>query len=116
MASQATAALRHQLATLRSRIFSTAPPPPLSHPGGIRTGAKILTQRLVGPSMLKYYGPTINMRTARPDEEASDGSEGPFMTTRENQRLLDVARKRRIGKGPPKKGQGRRAALKTKKR
>lgn len=103
--SQTAAALRHQLASMRSRIFSHAPPPPLSSPGGIRTGSKILTQRLVGPSMLAYYPPTLNLRTARPSRENGEADEEVFMTPAERQRLIDVERKKSIGKGPPKKGE-----------
>lgn len=55
------AGVKRHLATLRSRIFQTAPPPPPSAPGGVRTGAKILKARLRGPSMLQYYNPRLKL-------------------------------------------------------
>ncbi|CAO1627010.1 unnamed protein product [Sympodiomycopsis kandeliae] len=59
----AAKAVQRQLATLRSRIFQTAPPPPLTSPGGIRTGSKILKARLRGPSMLQYYSPKLKLKS-----------------------------------------------------
>ena len=109
--SSATTALRH-LATLRSRIFNTAPPPPLSAPGGLRTGAKILKSRLVGPSMLGYYPPTTRLRDIGRQIWGMQGEKEEglmLMSAKEAQRFEDVARKRRLGKGPPKKGEYRRA-------
>lgn len=87
------------LATLRSRIFATAAPP--SVPGGVRTGAKFLRQRLVGPSMLRYYPAQLNYKSFN----ALEPSLPKLLDPRETQRLKDVERKKVLGKGPPKKGE-----------
>ncbi|PWN36955.1 uncharacterized protein FA14DRAFT_159225 [Meira miltonrushii] len=112
----------HALAEARARIFQTAPPRALGESPSLRTGAKFLKKRLVGPSMLAYYPPTVSFK---PLNKALYGPGGPHEgetwqapdgTTRtglidlkELQRLHDVEHKKAIGKGPPKKGQGRRA-------
>ncbi|CAO1627790.1 unnamed protein product [Jaminaea pallidilutea] len=171
--ASATNTARRQLLTLRSQIFSHAPPPPPHAPGGQRTGSKILSRRLVGPSMLSYYPMTLQMQSMRKflperpqhmlprkhqinnkkkaqaalansskSEEVGEGQDAALadsnsatasvegdasdfwdgtekdllMTLNERQRQVDVAYKKRLGKGPPKKGQGRRAALKGKKK
>ncbi|UZJ53396.1 hypothetical protein CBS101457_002716 [Exobasidium rhododendri] len=110
------------LAEARSKIFSTTPPPPVGQPS-LRTGAKILRKRLVGPSMLKYYTPTVNLRSfaaSFPELNRLDPETGRIKSglidPAEVQRLKDVEKKKAIGKGPPKKGQGRRALMKGKKR
>lgn len=153
---------RRQLLTLRSQIFSHAPPPPPHAPGGQRTGSKILSRRLVGPSMLSYYPMTLQMQSMRKflperpqhmlprkhqinnkkkaqaalanssskSEEMGEGQDAALadsnsaaasvegdasdfwdgtekdllMTLNERQRQVDVANKKRLGKGPPKKG------------
>lgn len=99
-----------RLATLRSQIFHTAPPPPASSPGGIRAGNKFLKQSLKGPAMLQYYPATIkwnhnNIYTTNP--QTGEKERLTFMDQREKVRLQDVARKKAIGKGPPKKGECR---------
>ncbi|PWN20795.1 hypothetical protein BCV69DRAFT_283012 [Microstroma glucosiphilum] len=113
--STAVAALR-RLATLRSQIFQTLPPPPASAPGGIRTGAKFLKAPLKGPSMLEYYPPTLKLKGLGERIWGQEGVERGLllMDPRERQRLEDVERRKKMGKGPPKKGQGRRAAMKSK--
>lgn len=99
------------LAEAQAKVFSTAPPPP---PGqeSLRTGAKYLRKRLVGPSMLRYYPPTLNLRSIVNRFESfkyldpETGKEkSHLMHPREAQRLADVERKKKIGKGPPKKGE-----------
>lgn len=105
------------LAEAQARIFSTTPPPAEGTPVGLRTGAKFLRKRLVGPSMLNYYPPSLNLRPlgkllygeGAPLEglswKAPDGSlRQDVVSPKELQRLTDVARKRQLGKGPPKKG------------
>ncbi|SYW80077.1 related to RSM27 - mitochondrial ribosomal protein, small subunit [Ustilago bromivora] len=73
------------------------------NPTHARTGAKVLRQRLQGPSMLAYYPPTVNFRSI---EKLAPGL-GRLQDVRETQRLKDVERKKMLGKGPPKKEQHR---------
>lgn len=103
--------LLRTLAEAQSKVFSTTPPPPLGQPS-LRTGAKILKKRLVGPSMLKYYPPTLNLRSfaaSFPDLRIFDPETGKsksgLLDPVEVQRLKDVEKKKAIGKGPPKKGE-----------
>ena len=111
------APILHALAEARARIFQTTPPRPLGESPSIRTGAKYLKKRLVGPSMLAYYPPTVSLK---PLNKALYGPGGPHHgetwqapdgTTRtglidlkELQRLKDIEHKKSVGKGPPKKG------------
>ncbi|EPQ28368.1 uncharacterized protein PFL1_04195 [Pseudozyma flocculosa PF-1] len=95
------------LKALQCKIFSTTHNPTMA-----RTGAKVLRQRLQGPSMLTYYPPTVNYRTL----ELLVPGLGRLQDPKELQRLEDVERKKMLGKGPPKKGEGRRAAMKGKKK
>lgn len=62
--------------------------------------------------MLTYYPPTVNFRSI----EKIAPSLGRLQDIREIQREKDVERKKMLGKGPPKKGEGRRAAMKGKKK
>ncbi|KAJ1019404.1 hypothetical protein NDA16_004521 [Ustilago loliicola] len=95
------------LKALQSKVFGTT-----YNPTHARTGAKVLRQRLQGPSMLTYYPPTVNFRSI---EKLAPGL-GRLQDVREIQREKDVERKKMLGKGPPKKGEGRRAAMKGKKK
>jgi hypothetical protein len=81
------------LLKLRSSIFQTA-----WNPTGIRTGAKYIRKNLRGPAMVAYYPIRLNLaRIARqvPELELVDEDE--------QERLEDVAAKRKRGKGAPKK-------------
>lgn len=95
----------HSLSTVRSSIFQTTAPQPLSSSSlpPPRTGRKILSKRLLGPSMLQYYPPVISIAAIARNRTlpALRGLRDP----REVQRLEDVARRREMGKGPPKKGE-----------
>lgn len=98
------------LAEAQSKVFSTTPPPPVGQ-DSLRTGAKYLRKRLVGPSMLRYYPPVLNLRSFRnmfPELKEVDEETGKMrsllMDPEEHQRLLDVEKKKANGKGPPKKG------------
>ncbi|TKY89387.1 hypothetical protein EX895_001918 [Sporisorium graminicola] len=95
------------LKALQAKVFGST-----YNPTHARTGAKVLRQRLQGPSMLAYYPPTVNFRSL---EKIAPGL-GRLQDIREIQREKDVERKKMLGKGPPKKGQGRRAAMKGKKK
>ncbi|SPO22269.1 related to RSM27 - mitochondrial ribosomal protein, small subunit [Ustilago trichophora] len=95
------------LKSLQAKVFGTT-----FNPTHVRTGAKVLRQRLQGPSMLTYYPPTVNFRSI----EKLAPALGRLQDIREIQREKDVERKKMLGKGPPKKGEGRRAAMKGKKK
>lgn len=83
------------LKALQCKVFGTT-----YNPTQARTGAKVLRQRLQGPSMLAYYPPTVNLRAI---EKLAPGL-GRLKDVREIQREKDVERKKMLGKGPPKKG------------
>ncbi|CAG8529527.1 13906_t:CDS:2 [Ambispora leptoticha] len=91
-----------KLAQLTANIFHRA-----YNPTGQRVGGKILRKQLIGPAIIKWYPrqliPFRRLRLALPEVELVDA--------REKQRLLDAAQKRKRGKGPPKKGQGKRAKI-----
>jgi small subunit ribosomal protein S33 len=62
--------------------------------------------------MLRYYPPTLNLRTFKAqfkELQMIDPETGKVKSTLtspdEAQRLIDVERKKAIGKGPPKKGE-----------
>ena len=81
------------LAKLRCTIFQTS-----YNPSSIRTGAKYLKRRLRGPSMISYYPEEFNINKivkAYPELEMVDEDE--------EERLSDVAERRKRGKGAPKK-------------
>ncbi|KAE8220903.1 hypothetical protein CF319_g5644 [Tilletia indica] len=113
------------LAALRASLFGTT-----YNPHNVRTGAKYLRKPLVGPGMLSYYPPTLKLSEVRkflldgrrlaglPDDTDRSAAEvvaaRMVYTPYELQRLEDVKRRKALGKGPPKKGEGRRAAMKNK--
>ncbi|PWN41044.1 hypothetical protein IE81DRAFT_275513, partial [Ceraceosorus guamensis] len=85
------------------------------NPGGVRTGSKILRARLRGPSMLRYYPPTLNLRSVNMLGRELEGDLWrDVVDWNERQRLADLDKAKHYGKNPPKKGQGRRAAVKGK--
>ncbi|CCK71122.1 mitochondrial 37S ribosomal protein mS33 KNAG_0G00660 [Huiozyma naganishii CBS 8797] len=70
------------------------------NPGRVRTGSKILSQRLKGPSVANYYGnPDFikfrNLKSLFPGTE--------FIDPDEQYRLMKVEGLKRRGKGAPKK-------------
>jgi small subunit ribosomal protein S33 len=73
-----------------------------------RTGFKALKQKPIGPMAMKYYLPTMTrtFKLAAP---------GEFKTDLEDRRDEKLIRLKRRGKGPPKKGQGKRSKKKNKK-
>lgn len=83
------------LNALRCQVFGTS-----YNPNNVRTGAKYLKKSLVGSAMLSYYPPQLHLSSL------SIGGENfaKLIHPKESQRWKDVARKRLIGKGPPKKG------------
>ncbi|KAF9346881.1 hypothetical protein BGX26_001618 [Mortierella sp. AD094] len=81
------------------------------NPQGIRTGNKILRQRLVGPTINSYYP---NVKQIKLREITKMAPEMNLVDQGEKVRLEDLAERKKRGKGPPKKGQGRRSTLKKK--
>jgi|Transcript_2974 small subunit ribosomal protein S33 len=73
-----------------------------------RTGFKLLKQKPIGPMMMNYYLPdmTKSIHNTVPD----------FKTDIMQRREEKLARLKRRGKGPPKKGQGKRALKNNKKK
>ncbi|KAL8872408.1 MAG: hypothetical protein Q9174_001961 [Haloplaca sp. 1 TL-2023] len=82
------------LMKVQCRIFSTT-----FNPTGIRTGNKILRQRLKGPSVAAYYPRRVatykDLEKAFPDLETWDDDE--------EDRLEHLQLKQQRGKGAPKK-------------
>ncbi|KAF9177506.1 hypothetical protein BGZ51_007260 [Haplosporangium sp. Z 767] len=81
------------------------------NPQGIRTGNKILRQRLVGPAINSYYP---NVKQIKVREITKMAPEMNLVDLAEKTRLDDLSERKKRGKGPPKKGQGRRSTLKKK--
>jgi small subunit ribosomal protein S33 len=78
---------------LRCSIFHTS-----YNPNCLRTGAKYLSARLKGPSLIKYYPQQLDFaRIIREFPELE------FVDAKEEQRLIDVEERKKRGKGAPKK-------------
>lgn len=103
----------------RSIIFQTTynPNPEL------RTGERYLTKKLKGPILKTYYPPIrpVNFKRVRQifvQTAKAAGVTGRDLEywklpdLREERRLERVAYNKKRGKGPPKKGEGRRSQLK----
>ncbi|KAI7897979.1 mitochondrial ribosomal subunit S27-domain-containing protein [Cokeromyces recurvatus] len=94
-----------QLSQLSCQIFSN-----VYNPTGARTGNKILRQRLIGPTIAAYHPQKLvhfrDISALYPQLELIDMDE--------KVRLDEIARRKRRGKGAPKKGQGKRATNKKK--
>ena len=69
-----------------------------------RTGFQLLKKKPIGPILAKYYTPdnTRSFKAIAPD----------YMTELEERRADSLDRLKRRGKGPPKKGQGKRSKKK----
>ncbi|ODQ55788.1 hypothetical protein SAICODRAFT_63762 [Saitoella complicata NRRL Y-17804] len=107
----------HALQKSASQIFMTT-----FNPTNARTGNKILRQRLKGPTVSDYYVRTNitvakfvrdfnKMRAGMIENGTVDerGIGNPMVNLAEEQRIKENEVRRRRGKGPPKKGQGKRA-------
>ena len=81
------------LTRLRSVIFQTS-----YNPTSQRTGAKYLKRRLRGPSMIDYYPHQLSISAINKEFQGLD-----LIDEDEEQRLQDVADKKKRGKGAPKK-------------
>ena len=64
----------------------------------MRTGAKYLRKRLVGPSMLNYYPREVSIAKLNSWNPGWD-----LVDLKEQQRVQDVEAKKKRGKGTPKK-------------
>ncbi len=81
------------------KIFNNLPVVPY------RTGSKLLKQKPYGPIWASYYNAdnvADGLRTVSPG----------FKTELEERRLSALNKAKKAGKGPPKKGQGKRASKK----
>ncbi|KAG8965303.1 hypothetical protein FRC00_006126 [Tulasnella sp. 408] len=98
-----------ELTRLRCDIFST-----LYNPLGLRTGAKYLRSRLRGPAMVQYYPQQLSFK-----QLSRAMPELKLVNFEEEQRLFDVAERKKRGKGAPKKAkspeESRRLAKKKRK-
>ncbi|CCC67300.1 hypothetical protein NCAS_0A07420 [Naumovozyma castellii] len=97
-----------KVAEVSARIFDEN-----FNPKCIRTGSKILSQRLKGPTIASYYGnPDVlkfkHLKTLYPEFKFSDPDE--------DYRLAKVEAKKRRGKGAPKKMKKEAAGGKHKKK
>ncbi|KAI8979614.1 mitochondrial ribosomal subunit S27-domain-containing protein [Mycotypha africana] len=103
MSQTATASRLAQLTQLSCKIFNN-----VYNPTAVRTGNKILRRRLLGPSLTSYYPQRLfHFR----DLKALYPTMG-LVDLDEKERLEEINRRKRRGKGAPKKGQGKRASNK----
>ena len=95
MVGRFSPAVRAIIKESADRIFGNRPIVPY------RTGYKHLLQKPTGPTAVNYYikDSVKAFKKASPD----------FQTEEEERRKEALVRMRRKGKGPPKKGQGKRA-------
>uniref|UniRef100_A0A7S2HGM2 Small ribosomal subunit protein mS33 n=1 Tax=Helicotheca tamesis TaxID=374047 RepID=A0A7S2HGM2_9STRA len=73
----------------------------------IRTGHQVLKKPVVGPYLAKYYMEPME-KSAR-KAWRTFGYMPPYTTEQQERRLLKNEKLRQKGKGPPKKGAGKRA-------
>ncbi|KAK0200430.1 mitochondrial ribosomal subunit S27-domain-containing protein [Desarmillaria ectypa] len=85
------------LTRLRCSIFQTT-----YNPKRVRTGAKYLRSRLRGPSMVKYYPPTLNISSIARRYPALE-----LVDEKEQQRFQDIVDRKKRGKGAPTKSKGK---------
>jgi len=84
-----------KLQELTCSLFNTVYNPTSAH-----TGNKILKQRLIGPSIVNWY-PTKMIKPRKISDMFPDFN---LVDQDEQRRLDDIARRKRRGKGAPKKG------------
>jgi small subunit ribosomal protein S33 len=78
------------------------------NPQNLRTGNKILRQRLVGPTINAYYP---NVKQLKLREITRMAPEMNLVDQVEKTRLEDLSERKKRGKGPPKKGKHNHAPL-----
>jgi len=93
-----TPAFKAVIAESSRQVFGNLPVVPY------RTGFKVLKQKPTGPLAVNHYIKDMNRGFKLAAAE--------FKTDLEERRLDQLARFRRRGKGPPKKGEGRRSKKK----
>ncbi|KAM1004220.1 hypothetical protein ACFX13_004496 [Malus domestica] len=96
--SMLVAAVSTGVTEARARIFGH-----ILNPTGQRSAHKILRKKLIGEKVAQWYPYDIKKDDRR------------IMAMEEQERLSKLEMLKRRGKGPPKKGQGRRAAKRNKK-
>ncbi|CAM6009161.1 unnamed protein product [Sphagnum balticum] len=94
--SQEDEAMLRGLLEARARIFGHV------IGNGQRSGHKVLRKKLIGEKLLGWYETPIQKRDPM------------YEDPKEKRRLLKLERLKRRGKGPPKKGHGKRAAKRAK--
>ncbi|RKP23998.1 mitochondrial ribosomal subunit S27-domain-containing protein, partial [Syncephalis pseudoplumigaleata] len=87
-----------ELAQLTARMFGH-----VYNPTGIRTGNKILRKRLLGPTFTAYYPKEFGQEARLLKNITKEFPELELENMAEEERLDEVERRRRRGKGPPKK-------------
>ncbi|XP_010529311.1 PREDICTED: 28S ribosomal protein S33, mitochondrial [Tarenaya hassleriana] len=92
-----SAAVTQGVTEARARIFGH-----MLNPTGERSPHKLLRKKLIGKKVAEWY----------PYDIKQDFPE--IMAKQEQERLSKLEMLKRRGKGPPKKGQGRRAAKRNK--
>jgi small subunit ribosomal protein S33 len=106
--------LKARLATLSeltARLFDN-----VYNPTGVRTGNKVLRQRLIGPVLTSYYPELFGKEAMVYRKIARAFPELQLVNVANEERLDELERRRRRGKGAPKKGEGKRAQLGKKKK
>jgi small subunit ribosomal protein S33 len=93
-----TPALKAIVATSSARIFGNLPV--VNH----RTGMKLLRRKPIGPLMNDWYMKTMGGKVFRRTVDPQ------YMTEQEDRHASALALLKLRGKGPPKKGHGKRAS------
>jgi hypothetical protein len=88
-----------ELVQLTARVFGH-----VYNPTGVRTGNKVLRKRLIGPTITSYYPQDYGRESSILKMVSSKFPELGLVNLEEQERLEQVERRRRRGKGPPKKG------------
>lgn len=89
---------RIELLAISDRIFGTVRSQATG--SNARTGRKVLRKRLAGPTIAAWYPPSLeDIRTTAAE----------YTSEQEEYRADKLGRLKRRGKGPPKKGQGKKA-------
>ena len=95
-----TPALKAVITDSANRIFGNLPVVPY------KTGNKIWRQKPLGPTMMDHYVPDMTRMFKSQAPE--------FETEERERRIAALANLKRTGRGPPKKGQGKRSQRKKK--
>ncbi|CAG8455721.1 4885_t:CDS:2 [Funneliformis caledonium] len=96
-----------QLAELSAKIFNN-----VYNPKGERTGNKILRQKLIGPTIVEWYPKRIITLRKITDMFPSM----KLVDQEEKLRLEEIAKRKKRGKGAPKKGKGKNASFAKKRK